>query len=228
MLFRDKHARSLAPKLFFTGVFSATLAVSGWLMFGDMTSLGGWLAAYELRGDLLRRVGLFSCLGIYWIRLLVTTFVFLKRQLPWLEALTVSILMPLAVYAYARVGGAKSLSVGIVEVIGILLYLTGSYLSTRSEYKRHIWKQSAENKGRLYTEGLFRCSMHINYFGDILIFGGLALVAHSAVLLVIPGVMTANFVFFVIPRLDRYLATKYGAEFTAYAGRTRKFIPWIY
>ena len=70
--------------------------------------------------------------------------------------------------------------------------------------------------------------MHINYFGDILIFGGLAMIAHSAALLVIPAFMAANFVFFVIPRLDRYLATKYGGEFARYAGRTRKFIPWIY
>jgi protein-S-isoprenylcysteine O-methyltransferase Ste14 len=40
--------------------------------------------------------------------------------------------------------------------------------------------------------------------------------------------MTLNFVFFIIPRLDKYLANKYGEEFKEYAGRTKKLIPGIY
>ena len=89
-------------------------------------------------------------------------------------------------------------------------------------------KKKIENKGRLYTKGLFKYSMHINYFGDIVLFTGLALIAHSFSLLFIPLVMALNFIFFIIPRLDKYLEKKYGDEFIEYAQRTKKFIPLVY
>ena len=52
--------------------------------------------------------------------------------------------------------------------------------------------------------------------------------AWSEMLLVIPLIMALNFVFFIIPRLDKYLVNKYGEEFEEYAGRTKKLIPGIY
>ena len=70
-----------------------------------------------------------------------------------------------------------------------------------------------KNTGNIETD--------INYFGDIVLFIGLALITQSFSLLVIPLIMALNFVFFIIPRLDKYLASKYGDEFKKYAGRTR-------
>jgi protein-S-isoprenylcysteine O-methyltransferase Ste14 len=40
--------------------------------------------------------------------------------------------------------------------------------------------------------------------------------------------MTLIFVFFIIPRLDKYLAEKYKDDFKEYAAKTKKLIPWIY
>jgi protein-S-isoprenylcysteine O-methyltransferase Ste14 len=118
--------------------------------------------------------------------------------------------------------------VGAVEVIGILLYLSGSYINTHSEYYRHVWKLKAENRGRLYTKGLFGLAMHINYFGDIVLFIGLAMVTHSLSMLVIPLIMTTNFTFNIIPSLDKYLEKKYKDEFREYSKKTKKLIPMIY
>ena len=70
--------------------------------------------------------------------------------------------------------------------------------------------------------------MHINYFGDIVLFTGLAMTTHSLSMLVIPLIMALNFVFNIIPSLDRYLEKKYKDEFSDYAGRTKKLIPLIY
>jgi protein-S-isoprenylcysteine O-methyltransferase Ste14 len=47
-------------------------------------------------------------------------------------------------------------------------------------------------------------------------------------MLVIPLIMAVNFVFIIIPSLDRYLEEKYGAEFRDYAQKAKKLIPWIY
>ena len=46
--------------------------------------------------------------------------------------------------------------------------------------------------------------------------------------MLVPLMMTLMFVFYHIPALDRYLADRYGAEFSAYAARTAKFVPGIY
>ncbi len=176
----------------------------------------------------MRRVVVLSSLAIYFVRLLVTQFVFLKRKMTWVETIIISILMVAAVYAYMRVGGSNDQPLGWVEAVGIILYLFGSFLNTRSEHTRHVWKKISANKGQLYTEGLFRYSMHINYFGDLVLFTGLAMICGSISLLVIPLLMTVNFVFFIIPQLDKYLAEKYGDQFVEYAKRTRKLIPKIY
>jgi protein-S-isoprenylcysteine O-methyltransferase Ste14 len=85
-----------------------------------------------------------------------------------------------------------------------------------------------DNKGRLYTKRLFRYAMHINYFGDIVLFTGFAMITHRFSMLVIPAIMTLNFVFNIIPSLDRYLEKKWGAEFRDYAQKTKKLIPRIY
>jgi protein-S-isoprenylcysteine O-methyltransferase Ste14 len=228
MIFKEQHDRSLWQKCFLIAVLLATVLTSGWLMFADVRAAVAWLAPYEIKGDLTRRVLLISCSAIYFLRLLVTVFVFLRRRMTWMETIIISVLVPLALFSFARVGGANPSPVGVIEMVGILLYVSGSYLNSRSEYSRHVWKAKAENQGRLYTGGLFRYSMHINYFGDMVLFTGLALVTHSGTLLVIPLIMTLNFILAVIPRLDRYLASKYGEEFQEYARRTKRLVPLIY
>jgi steroid 5-alpha reductase family enzyme len=136
--------------------------------------------------------------------------------------------MTFVLYAFASVGGSNKQVVGAVEIIGILLYLSGSYINTHSEYYRHVWKLKEQNKGRLYTKGLFSLAMHINYFGDIILFTGLAMTTHSLSMFVIPMIMALNFVFYIIPSLDRYLENKYKSEFKDYANKTKKLIPMIY
>ena len=136
--------------------------------------------------------------------------------------------MSLALFSFAFVGGNSQIAINALDYSGIILYLTGSWINTQSEYTRHIWKQNEQNKGKLYTDGLFKYSVHINYFGDLLLFIGLALITQSFSLLIIPLIMALNFVIYVIPSLDKYLENKYGDDFIEYASRTKKLIPGIY
>ena len=70
--------------------------------------------------------------------------------------------------------------------------------------------------------------MHINYFGDIVLFTGFAMATHSLGMLAIPLIMTVNFALSIIPSLDRYLEKKYKDEFRDYSRKTKKLIPLIY
>ena len=228
MIFKDQYDSSIWNKSVFCGGLLVALLAMLWLMFADDATSNTWLKQYRLSGDLARRILIASCLLIYFARLQVTVWVFQKRQWTWLETIAITVLMSFVIYAFARVGGNNKQGVGFVEVIGILLYLSGSYLNTHSEYYRHVWKLKAENKGRLYTRGLFSLTMHINYFGDIVLFTGLAMATHRLSMLIIPLIMTVNFVFFIIPELDKYLEKKYKDEFREYARKTKKLIPLIY
>ena len=228
MIFIDKYDRSFWNKSVFSGCIFITLIVTLWMMFTDDATLDTWLKQYQLAGDLGRRMLIASCLIVYFVRLQVTVWVFQRRKWTWLETIAITVLMSFVIYFFANVGGNNKQVVGTLEVIGILLYLTGSYINTHSEYSRHVWKFKKENRGRLYTEGLFSLSMHINYFGDIVLFTGLAMVTHSFSMLVIPLIMAVNFVFNIIPSLDRYLEKKYKDEFRDYSKKTKKLIPLIY
>ncbi len=146
----------------------------------------------------------------------------------WAEAVAVSGWLYVLHLGLALLGRTNAAPVGAVAVVGLALYLVGSYLNTASEYGRHRWKQQPAHQGRLYTGGLFRYAVHINYFGDAVLFAGFALMTGTAWALVIPVGMTAAFVFAHIPALDRHLKAKYGAEFDAYAETTSTFVPWLY
>ena len=228
MIFIDNYESSFWNKSLFSGCIILTLFATLWLMFAEYATSDTWLKEHQLAGDLLRRILIASCLIIYFVRLQVTVWVFQKRKWTWLETITITVLMSFVLYAYASVGGNNKQVVGAVEVIGILLYLSGSYINTHSEYYRHVWKLKEENRGRLYTEGLFSLARHINYFGDIVLFTGLAMVTHSLSTLFIPLIMAMNFIFNIIPSLDKYLEKKYKDEFRDYSKKTKKLIPMIY
>jgi steroid 5-alpha reductase family enzyme len=101
-------------------------------------------------------------------------------------------------------------------------------MNSYAEYARSVWKQRPENRGRLYTAGLFQYSRHPNYLGDLLSFSGLCMISGAWVTAVIPLLMLAGFVFVNIPVLDGHLREHYSSAFDEYARHTRKLIPFVY
>ena len=228
MIFKDQYAVSFWPKAVFSSLIFITILLCIQAMFPNISVIGNSLIQFPETGNLLRRILIALILIIYFFRLQVTVWIFQKRQWTWSETIIISLAMLWSLYVFTYFGGSNNHPIGVIEIIGVLLYLSGSYINTQSEYYRHIWKKKKENKGRIYTQGLLKCSMHINYFGDIILFTGFAMVTHSIVPSVIPLIMMVNFIFNIIPLLDRYLEKKYGVEFYEYARKTKKFIPLIY
>lgn len=204
--------------------WGAVAAVAWFLLGGGRETLGlAWQPAVRVRAELL-----VACSAIYAARLVFTQLYLVKRHMAWSEAATISGWLWVIHGTMAFLGGRNPSSIGIAAWVGLALYVFGSFLNTGGELLRHRWKKSPENKGKLYTGGLFRYSMHINYFGDVVLFSGFALVTGSVYAFAIPAVMACMFVFLNIPMLDAYLASRYGAQFDEYARHTAKFIPFIY
>ncbi len=214
------HAASHAPKLAFAALHAAILATCAYLAFGL-----DW-------PDQTRAVLLFAAAALYFLRHQITLFVLLKRRVAYSEALGLSAFMALFEIGFLLLGAGilsgKAAPFGPLDVFAIALILIGSFFNTGSELQRHIWKRAPAHKGQCYTGGLFAHSMHINYFGDSVLFTGWALLTTSWFAFAIPAFMTVSFVFFHIPGLDAYLADRYGAAFKSYAASTAKFVPYIY
>ena len=228
MIFLDEHASSPWPKAVFVLALSGTVFTAVILALIHASALPAWLAPHVQSGDLGRRILVSACAILYLLRVLLTLLVFVQRRFVWRESLLVTFLMSFALWAFVRAGSGNPDPLGAVEFVGLGLFLLGSWINSHAELARFAWKRDPENAGRLYRGGLFKYAMHVNYFGDAVLFTGFALSTGRAVLLVIPLVMTVNFVVHLIPTLDRHLARKYGEEFRQYAANTRKLVPFIY
>jgi steroid 5-alpha reductase family enzyme len=210
-------------------VAGAFVLLAWWILAGDgFSTLGAWLGRDWRHGDLARRIGLAAGFTIYYVRILFTEFVFLKRGVSWNEVFTISPWLFIIVLLLGITGGTNDAPLTEVAVTGAVLFVFGSWMNSYAEYARHVWKERPENRGGLYTEGLFRYSRHPNYLGDLISFSGLCMIAGAWVTAVVPVVMLAGFVFVNIPVLDAHLRDHYGAAFEEYARRTRKLVPFVY
>ena len=222
-------AASRPQKTVLAGCHLLAVALASWLLFG-----GGVAAVARTIGldpTLLatptRRWLLLAAAALYSLRLQATTFVFIKRRMVWSEAATIGIWISILDLLYGFFGGRHTGAVGGLAWAGAALYVIGSSFNTGSELHRHLWKQRPENRGQLFTAGLFRYTRHPNYFGDLVLFTGWTLLAGNLWLLIVPALMYCGFAFLNGPALDRYLAEHYGEQYTAWAARTPALIPFV-
>jgi protein-S-isoprenylcysteine O-methyltransferase Ste14 len=224
-----EQSASWPQKWFLVVLHGGAVLVSAWLLLGGGIEIVAKFFGSNLELAVLsRRALLLACSVIYFARVCGTVFVFLHRKMAWWEAATIGSFTWIINITFSLLGGTQPAPLGLADVVAVALYVAGSYLNTGSEYQRDRWKQRPENRGRLYTEGLFRWSMHINYFGDVMLFTGWALLTYRSWAFLLPLLMLMGFVFFHVPMLDKHLHEKYGTEFDQYRRRTKKLIPFLY
>ena len=158
---------------------------------------------------------------------------FLRFGAFWiLQALTVWILI-LPVYGSAS---SDSLSSGITIwfIIGSAAWLKGFIIETVSDYQKYIFKKNPDNKGKFISKGLWKYSRHPNYFGEILLWWGIAAAC-------IPYFKGPEFLYLIspvfitflllkvtgIPLLEKSWEEKWGGdpEFQNYKKQTSLLIP---
>lgn len=206
-----------------------------WLLHLGVVGVCAWLAWSGAGGALVDPVRawiLFACGALYLIRHGITLFYLLERKVSWSEALGLVGFMALFEIGLLLVGGGvfrdAAVPLGPVDAVGFGLLAVGSFLNTGSEVQRKLWKRDPAHRGHCYTGGMFAWSMHINFFGDVVLFTGWALLTHAWWALLLPLAMLLMFVFVHIPSLDAYLAERYGGEFEAYAKTTHRLVPFVW
>lgn len=220
---------SVAQRATLAAAGALSVALGWWLLFGgQIGGVGAWFGWSWKSGDVFRRGCLGVALSIYYVRILFTEFVFLKRGVSWNEVLTIAPWLLCIFVGLGIAGGTNRAAFDVLGNIGVAFFIFGSWMNSYAEYTRHVWKERLENHGRLYTLGLFRYSRHPNYLGDLFSFSGLCLISGVWVTAFIPLLMLAGFVFVNIPVLDSHLHDHYGVTFDEYARRTPRLIPFVY
>ena len=226
------HGSSRSQKAVFWGLHSVILLLSTWLVFGGLQSLASWFGQTVQWTDPVRARILLFCTLIYFVRHGITLFYLLARRVEWGEVFGLAVFFALFEIGLLVVGGGvfrdSPIALSWLDIFALMLYLTGSILNSASEIQRKLWKDDPSNKGHCYTAGLFKFSMHINYFGDVVLFTGWSLLTASFWTLGLPILMLLMFMFMHIPPLDEYLAERYGDEFKVYAARTKRLIPLVW
>ena len=178
MIFLNQHAPSIPAKVLMSmGVLAGTLTATA-LTMGDSDWLMAVLGFKKVEGNIYRQIVMFSCCFVYFVRFSIGLFVFMQRKISWFEGGLVTVLFFLMFYTFGISAGSNPEPIGPIDITGIAMFLIGSYINMLADYQRFSWKKQTKNKGRLYTSGLFKYSMHINYFGDAVAYLGLALIAY--------------------------------------------------
>jgi steroid 5-alpha reductase family enzyme len=151
----------------------------------------------------------------------------LQGLIIFIVALPVSLLN-----VYGMVAG-----VTIVGIIGLLVWFKGFCYEAIGDWELAKFMRDPANKGKIMDKGLWHFTRHPNYFGESLMWWGLAVVS--------AGVLSSNaswlltFAPFIGPVLITFLLLKVSGvplleahfagnpEWEAYKAKTSVFIPWL-
>lgn len=203
-----------------------------WLSFWILFQNGGnWIQnvfhIHNAQTDHTRRIIIFIFNVIIFVRIAITMFYLLKRNIPWEESIGVPMAFGVYYIGYSFFVLPTNAPINSWDYFAIILFIIGCTLNTGSELLRNQWKRKPENKGKIYTSGFFKYSRHINYFGDILWVTAYAIITHNIWSTIIPIFIFCFFAFYNAPKLDKYLKDKY-PDYKEYAKKTKMLIPWIF
>ena len=136
--------------------------------------------------------------------------------------------------ALAAITSSKRSDFGIIGIIGIILWLTGFVIEIVADEQKRKFKLDPSKQNSFITDGLWSWSQHPNYFGEIVLWIGVSLVA-------LPGLsswqyftlISPVFVFILLtrisglPMLNSAARKRWGddPEFLAYKKSTPVLIP---
>ena len=82
-----------------------------------------------------------------------------------------------AAAALAIITSVQREDLGWVAIVGIAVWLAGFAIEAVADYQKSQFKKDPANEGRFISEGLWAWSRHPNYFGEITLWTGVAIMA---------------------------------------------------
>lgn len=100
----------------------------------------------------------------------------------------------------AMTSGAKT-NFGILGVVGLIVWVIGFGIEAVSDAQKSAFKKESANDGKFINVGLWRWSRHPNYFGEIALWTGMAI-------MVLPALSGWQFVTLISPLFVTVLLTR--------------------
>ena len=183
------------------------------------TRLGGFLFL-RVRKD--GRDGRFDAIKPDFVRFLLT----------WtLQAVWVFVSSAAALAAITNTG---RVDIGIFALLGLAIWLTGFIIEVVADAQKRAFRADPVNTGGFISSGLWAWSRHPNYFGEIMLWIGIAIIAVPAlsgwqlVSLISPVFITLLITRVSgIPMLEARAEKRWGDDptYQAYKNRTARLIP---
>jgi steroid 5-alpha reductase family enzyme/uncharacterized membrane protein len=116
------------------------------------------------------------------------------------------------------------------DFLGMLVFFTGFIFEATADAQLMIFKRKPENHGKIMCGGVWSFCRHPNYFGEILIWWGLFIIAaqvHFGLIALASPLMITFLLVKVTgaPMLDKGMASK-GNDFKNYVKNTPSFLPF--
>ena len=136
--------------------------------------------------------------------------------------------------ALAAITAGSNVPLGALDIVGLALFVLGLTVEAVADTQKTNFKREPQNRDRFINVGLWSWSRHPNYFGEILLWTGIAISATSTfagwrwAMLISP-----LFVFVLltqisgIPLLERRAKKKWGddPDFKRYMATTSRLLP---
>jgi steroid 5-alpha reductase family enzyme len=117
-----------------------------------------------------------------------------------------------------------------LDGVALVLWTTGMYFEVVADMQLYLFKQNAENKGRVLDAGLWRYSRHPNYFGEFLVWWAFFLMSVTTGAwwaIVAPVIMTILLLKVSGVGLMEKGMNNRRPEYQSYVERTNTFMPWF-
>ncbi|MEO0574973.1 MAG: DUF1295 domain-containing protein [Pseudomonadota bacterium] len=82
-----------------------------------------------------------------------------------------------AAAAWAVITGGARVPLGAIGIVGIVIWTIGILIEIVSDRQKSAFRANPENKGKFINVGLWAWSRHPNYFGEIVLWIGMAIIA---------------------------------------------------
>lgn len=136
--------------------------------------------------------------------------------------------------ALAAITSNLKIELGVFAIVGFLVWLAGFAIEVVADQQKQHFRHAPENKGKFINVGLWSWSRHPNYFGEIVLWVGVSIIA----LPVLSGwqlltLISPIFITFLltrvsgVPMLEARADKKWGgqADYEAYKANTSVLIP---
>ena len=134
------------------------------------------------------------------------------------------------IYPVVLINNSSEGGIALLDMLGIFVWLVGFFFEAVGDYQLARFKKDPQNKGQVMTGGLWKYTRHPNYFGEVVMWWGVFLIALS-----VPYGWTAFFSPILITVLllrvsgvtmleKRY---EHDRNYGVYAQNTSSFFPWF-